>query len=151
MRIYPNAKINIGLSVTERRTDGYHNLETVFSSFCYLTGTCNSIQNWHAAAHTRDKFFGYRFIDRYLIFLFMIISCFHDTIHKISLIGEKKKTLWLLVQAAYWIYPYRIIQIFCHGYFISLLSGTADNSFRFIKKKQNLFFLISDTSLLKLD
>ena len=30
MRIYPNAKINIGLSVTERRTDGYHNLETVF-------------------------------------------------------------------------------------------------------------------------
>ena len=30
MRIYPNAKINIGLSVTEKRTDGYHNLETVF-------------------------------------------------------------------------------------------------------------------------
>ncbi len=30
MRIYPNAKINIGLSVTDRRTDGYHNLETVF-------------------------------------------------------------------------------------------------------------------------
>ncbi|WP_298611555.1 4-(cytidine 5'-diphospho)-2-C-methyl-D-erythritol kinase [uncultured Odoribacter sp.] len=30
MRIYPNAKINIGLSVTEKRTDGFHNLETVF-------------------------------------------------------------------------------------------------------------------------
>jgi 4-diphosphocytidyl-2-C-methyl-D-erythritol kinase len=27
---YPNAKINIGLNITERRTDGYHNLETVF-------------------------------------------------------------------------------------------------------------------------
>ena len=30
MFIHPNAKINIGLYVTERRTDGYHNLETVF-------------------------------------------------------------------------------------------------------------------------
>lgn len=27
---FPNAKINLGLSVTERRSDGYHNLETVF-------------------------------------------------------------------------------------------------------------------------
>jgi len=30
MVIFPNAKINIGLNVTERRADGYHNLETVF-------------------------------------------------------------------------------------------------------------------------
>ena len=30
MRIYPNAKINIGLNVTERRPDGYHNIETIF-------------------------------------------------------------------------------------------------------------------------
>ena len=27
---FPNAKINIGLNVTERRPDGYHNLETIF-------------------------------------------------------------------------------------------------------------------------
>src|ERR1700754_4512356 len=27
---FPNAKINIGLNVIERRADGYHNLETVF-------------------------------------------------------------------------------------------------------------------------
>lgn len=27
---FPNAKINIGLSVTEKRSDGFHNLETVF-------------------------------------------------------------------------------------------------------------------------
>lgn len=27
---FPNAKINLGLSVTERREDGFHNLETVF-------------------------------------------------------------------------------------------------------------------------
>ena len=30
MVIFPNAKINIGLNVTDRRRDGYHNLETVF-------------------------------------------------------------------------------------------------------------------------
>ena len=30
MICYPNAKINLGLNVTERRPDGYHNLETIF-------------------------------------------------------------------------------------------------------------------------
>jgi 4-diphosphocytidyl-2-C-methyl-D-erythritol kinase len=30
MIIYPNAKINLGLNVVEKRKDGYHNLETVF-------------------------------------------------------------------------------------------------------------------------
>ncbi len=30
MVAFPNAKINIGLNVTERRPDGYHNLETIF-------------------------------------------------------------------------------------------------------------------------
>ena len=30
MKLYPCAKINLGLYVTERRPDGYHNLETVF-------------------------------------------------------------------------------------------------------------------------
>ena len=30
MLIFPNAKINIGLNITERRPDGYHNLETIF-------------------------------------------------------------------------------------------------------------------------
>ena len=30
MIAFPNAKINIGLNITERRADGYHNLETVF-------------------------------------------------------------------------------------------------------------------------
>lgn len=27
---FPNAKINLGLQIVERRPDGYHNLETVF-------------------------------------------------------------------------------------------------------------------------
>lgn len=30
MIIFPDAKINIGLNITERRPDGYHNLDTVF-------------------------------------------------------------------------------------------------------------------------
>lgn len=30
MLVFPNAKINIGLNITEKRTDGFHNLETVF-------------------------------------------------------------------------------------------------------------------------
>ena len=29
MLLFPNAKINLGLSVTEKRTDGFHNIETV--------------------------------------------------------------------------------------------------------------------------
>lgn len=30
MFLYPNAKINIGLRVLEKRSDGYHNIETIF-------------------------------------------------------------------------------------------------------------------------
>ncbi len=30
MIVFPNAKINIGLFITEKRADGYHNLETIF-------------------------------------------------------------------------------------------------------------------------
>src|ERR1700741_4431715 len=30
MLVFPNCKINIGLHVTEKRADGYHNIETVF-------------------------------------------------------------------------------------------------------------------------
>lgn len=30
MKLYPNAKINLGLAVMRKRTDGYHDLETIF-------------------------------------------------------------------------------------------------------------------------
>ncbi len=30
MLVFPNAKINIGLNITEKRQDGFHNIETVF-------------------------------------------------------------------------------------------------------------------------
>ncbi|MDR0812092.1 MAG: 4-(cytidine 5'-diphospho)-2-C-methyl-D-erythritol kinase [Paludibacter sp.] len=34
MKNFPNAKINIGLNIIERRADGYHNIETVFYPAC---------------------------------------------------------------------------------------------------------------------
>ncbi|HWD87574.1 MAG TPA: 4-(cytidine 5'-diphospho)-2-C-methyl-D-erythritol kinase [Mucilaginibacter sp.] len=30
MIVFPNAKINIGINITARRSDGYHNIETIF-------------------------------------------------------------------------------------------------------------------------
>jgi 4-diphosphocytidyl-2-C-methyl-D-erythritol kinase len=40
MITFPNAKINLGLSVVERRSDGYHNLETVF----YPIPLCDALE-----------------------------------------------------------------------------------------------------------
>lgn len=40
MLSFPNAKINIGLNITEKRPDGYHNLETVF----YPVGLCDVLE-----------------------------------------------------------------------------------------------------------
>ncbi len=37
MITFPNAKINLGLNIVERRPDGYHNLETVFYPIMGLT------------------------------------------------------------------------------------------------------------------
>ena len=40
MIFFPNAKINIGLYVTEKRPDGYHNIETLF----YPTSLCDALE-----------------------------------------------------------------------------------------------------------
>lgn len=37
MLVYPNAKINIGLDIVARRTDGYHDIETLFMPIPELT------------------------------------------------------------------------------------------------------------------
>ena len=37
---FPNAKINIGLNIVEKRTDGFHNLETVF----FPVGWCDALE-----------------------------------------------------------------------------------------------------------
>ncbi len=41
MVVFPNAKINFGLFVTSKRTDGYHNLETIFIP---LKGYCDILE-----------------------------------------------------------------------------------------------------------
>lgn len=40
MILYPNAKINLGLNIVEKRPDGYHNIETVF----YPIGLCDILE-----------------------------------------------------------------------------------------------------------
>jgi len=40
MLFFPNAKINIGLNITEKRPDGFHNIETVF----YPIGLCDILE-----------------------------------------------------------------------------------------------------------
>ena len=40
MILFPNAKINIGLNIVSKRSDGYHNLETVF----YPISWCDSLE-----------------------------------------------------------------------------------------------------------
>lgn len=40
MLTFPNAKINIGLNITEKRTDGFHTIESVF----YPVGWCDALE-----------------------------------------------------------------------------------------------------------
>lgn len=40
MICFPNAKINLGLNITEKRSDGFHNIETVF----YPIGWCDALE-----------------------------------------------------------------------------------------------------------
>lgn len=41
MVVFPNAKINIGLNIVERRNDGFHNIETVFYP---VNGLCDILE-----------------------------------------------------------------------------------------------------------
>ncbi len=52
MLVYPNAKINIGLDVVEKRPDGYHNIETVF----YPIGLCDTLDIEPAVSCTDYSF-----------------------------------------------------------------------------------------------
>jgi 4-diphosphocytidyl-2-C-methyl-D-erythritol kinase len=40
MIVFPKAKINLGLGITARRSDGYHNIETIF----YPVGLCDALE-----------------------------------------------------------------------------------------------------------
>lgn len=52
---FPNAKINLGLFITEKRTDGYHNLETIF----YPIHACKDVLEIVPAPQ-----FGYSFLGK---------------------------------------------------------------------------------------
>ena len=51
MLVFPNAKINIGLNIIERRTDGYHNIETVFYPLNNLYETLEVVDSKEFALH----------------------------------------------------------------------------------------------------
>ena len=98
MIIFPNAKINLGLNVTSRRLDGYHNIETLFypiglrdilevvpahnnsrrSTGCTLHGTgidvgCNFDENLVVKAyHLLNKYYPLPAMD---IYLWKVIPC----------------------------------------------------------------------------
>lgn len=44
MIVFPNAKINIGLNVVEKRTDGFHNIESIFYPVYELTDVLEIIR-----------------------------------------------------------------------------------------------------------
>jgi 4-diphosphocytidyl-2-C-methyl-D-erythritol kinase len=49
MFLFPKAKINIGLYITEKRADGFHNLRTIF----YPVGLCDALEFVVAAKNVR--------------------------------------------------------------------------------------------------
>ncbi len=51
MICFPNAKINLGLSVTQKRADGFHNIETIF----YPVGWCDALEI-HETKQTNSDF-----------------------------------------------------------------------------------------------
>lgn len=95
------------------------------------------MENRNSGSHFFQKFSGHRFIHGYHIFLFMLISCTHDTIYQISLIRHKKQPLGFLIKAPHRVDSQRIVQIVCHRGFVSLLLCAADDPSGFVKQKQN--------------
>ena len=64
MKLFPNAKINIGLNIVEKRTDGYHNIETVFYPIPLQDIL---IINKEANTEPVDNFSGYKYSDSGII------------------------------------------------------------------------------------
>ena len=52
MILFPNAKINIGLNIVEKRTDGYHNIESVF----YPIDLCDALEVGENREKTNEQF-----------------------------------------------------------------------------------------------
>ncbi len=45
MIVFPNAKINIGLNVVEKRQDGFHNIESIFYPIFHLKDILEIVLN----------------------------------------------------------------------------------------------------------
>ena len=45
MIVFPNAKINIGLNVVEKRADGFHNIESIFYPIVNLYDVLEVVKN----------------------------------------------------------------------------------------------------------
>jgi len=50
MICFPNAKINLGLNITEKRSDGFHNIETIF----YPVNWCDALEIIEAKNSTNE-------------------------------------------------------------------------------------------------
>ena len=50
MILFPNCKINLGLHILQKRTDGYHNLETIF----YPVPLQDALEIIHAAEQEKE-------------------------------------------------------------------------------------------------
>ena len=55
MLTFPNCKINLGLYITEKRTDGYHNLETVFYPVTGLKDALEVVNAPESKLHVSGK------------------------------------------------------------------------------------------------
>lgn len=55
MVVFPNAKINIGLHVTRKRADGYHDIETVFYPVTGFNDVLEVIENKDGAEDTLNE------------------------------------------------------------------------------------------------
>ena len=64
--------------------------EAFLSCFFHFTGARHRVQNRHATAHLLAECFCDRFIDRYQILFFVIVSRPHDLIDKFAVIGQKQ-------------------------------------------------------------
>lgn len=63
MLFFPNCKINLGLYVTEKRQDGYHNIETVF----YPIGWCDALEILENTSPGAKSFSWHAYQDKNLI------------------------------------------------------------------------------------
>lgn len=117
---------------------GENNAEAFPSGALHKAGPCNRIENRHSPGHALDKLLVYGLVHGHQIFFFMAVSCPHDFVHQIPLIGKQQKSLRLLIQPPHRINPKRIIQIICHRGLPALLPRTAYNAPWLIKKQEHL-------------